>query len=81
MLGKNGLIPGNTEYAASMGDDVYAKAAVAAALNAKLTPAAENWADGRGRPHPGGLLPEARHGRRRQAAAAAADKQIEAALN
>jgi N,N'-diacetylchitobiose transport system substrate-binding protein len=43
-LGKNGLIPGNTEYASSMGDDVYAKAAVAAALNSKLTPAAENWA-------------------------------------
>ncbi|GEK23183.1 extracellular solute-binding protein [Cellulomonas xylanilytica] len=45
MLGENGLIPGNTEYAASMGDDVYAKAAVAAALDAKLTPAAEKWAD------------------------------------
>ncbi|MET0788572.1 MAG: extracellular solute-binding protein, partial [Cellulomonas sp.] len=44
-LGQNGLIPGNTEYADSMGDDVYAKAAVAAALNAKLTPAAEKWAD------------------------------------
>jgi len=43
-LGKNGLIPGNTEYATSMGDDVYAKAAIAAALGAKLTPAAENWA-------------------------------------
>ena len=45
MLGSNGLIPGNSKYADSLGDDVYASAALAAALNAKLTPAAEKWAD------------------------------------
>jgi N,N'-diacetylchitobiose transport system substrate-binding protein len=45
MLGSNGLIPGNSEYASSLGDDVYASAALDAALGAKLTPAAEKWAD------------------------------------
>lgn len=45
MLGQNGLIPGNGQYADSMGDDVYAQTAVLAALNGKLTPAAPRWAD------------------------------------
>jgi N,N'-diacetylchitobiose transport system substrate-binding protein len=45
MLAENGLIPGNSGYADALGDDVYAKAARDAALNAKLTPAAEKWAD------------------------------------
>ena len=45
MLAQNGLIPANTEYASALGDDVYAQAAIAAALDAKLTPPAEKWAD------------------------------------
>ncbi len=45
MLAENGLIPANSEYAAALGDDVYATAARDAALGAKLTPAAEKWAD------------------------------------
>ncbi|WP_298461992.1 extracellular solute-binding protein [uncultured Cellulomonas sp.] len=45
MLASKGLIPGNTEYASAMGDDVYSQAAIAAALDAKLTPPAELWAD------------------------------------
>ncbi|MGY1847883.1 MULTISPECIES: extracellular solute-binding protein [unclassified Blastococcus] len=45
MLAENGLIPGNSEYADALGDDVYAEAALAAALDAKLTPPAEKWAD------------------------------------
>jgi N,N'-diacetylchitobiose transport system substrate-binding protein len=45
MLAENGLIPGNSDHAAALGDDVYAKAALAAAVDAKLTPAAEKWAD------------------------------------
>jgi N,N'-diacetylchitobiose transport system substrate-binding protein len=45
MLAENGLIPGNQEYADALGDDVYAQAALAAAVDAKLTPAAEKWAD------------------------------------
>ena len=45
MLAENGLIPGNEQFAESLGDDVYAQAALAAAVDAKLTPAAEKWAD------------------------------------
>jgi N,N'-diacetylchitobiose transport system substrate-binding protein len=45
MLAENGLIPGNTDYADALGDDPYAQAARAAAVDAKLTPAAEKWAD------------------------------------
>lgn len=81
MLGSNGLIPGNTDYAASMGDDVYAKAAVAAALNAKLTPAAENWATVEGDRILEDFFQQLATGADVKEAAAAADKQIEAALN
>jgi N,N'-diacetylchitobiose transport system substrate-binding protein len=45
MLGSKGLIPANTQFADSLGDDVYSQAAVAAAVDAKLTPPAEKWAD------------------------------------
>ncbi|MGV8978569.1 MAG: extracellular solute-binding protein [Cellulomonas sp.] len=45
MLAKNGLIPANSDDAAAMGTDVYATTAISAALGAKLTPAAEKWAD------------------------------------
>lgn len=45
MLAEGGLIPGNGTYTSAMGDDVYSQAAIAAALDAKLTPAAEKWAD------------------------------------
>ncbi len=45
MLGSKGLIPANTRFADSLGDDVYSQAAVAAAVEAKLTPPAEKWAD------------------------------------
>jgi N,N'-diacetylchitobiose transport system substrate-binding protein len=45
MLAGGGLIPGNSTYADAMGDDAYATAAVTAALGARLTPAAERWAD------------------------------------
>ena len=45
MLAENGLIPGNSQYAEALGDDVYAQAARDAAVDAKLTPAAEKWAD------------------------------------
>ncbi|WP_240674880.1 extracellular solute-binding protein [Cellulomonas endophytica] len=45
MLAENGLIPGNTTFVDALGDDPYAAAAVAAALDAKPTPPAEKWAD------------------------------------
>lgn len=44
MLGKNGVGPANSDNNASMGDDQFAKAAVASASNSKLTPAAPGWA-------------------------------------
>ncbi|WP_028047177.1 extracellular solute-binding protein [Cellulomonas sp. URHE0023] len=81
MLGENGLIPGNTEYASSMGDDVYAKAAVSAALAAKLTPAAENWAKVEGDRILEDFFQQLATGADVKTAAAEADKQIEAALN
>ncbi|WP_456789555.1 extracellular solute-binding protein [Cellulomonas sp. P5_C5] len=81
MLGENGLIPGNTEYAASMGDDVYAKAAVAAALNAKLTPAAEKWADVEGDRILEDFFQQLATGADVKEAAASTDKLLEEALN
>jgi N,N'-diacetylchitobiose transport system substrate-binding protein len=45
MLGANGLIPANTTLVSSLGDDVYSQAAIEAAVDAKLTPPAEKWAD------------------------------------
>jgi N,N'-diacetylchitobiose transport system substrate-binding protein len=45
MLAENGLIPGNSRYASAMSDDVYAQAALDAAVGARLTPPAEKWAD------------------------------------
>ena len=45
MLAENGLIPGNSQYADALGNDPYAQAALAAAVDAKLTPPAEKWAD------------------------------------
>lgn len=81
MLGENGLIPGNTEYAASMGDDVYANAAVAAALNAKLTPAAEKWADVEGDRILEDFFQQLATGADVKEAAAETDQLLEDALN
>lgn len=44
MLAENGLGPANSTFNSLMGDDEYAAAALAAAENAKLTPAAAGWA-------------------------------------
>lgn len=44
MLGANGLGPANLDYAASLGDDQFAKALVESAADSKLTPAAPGWA-------------------------------------
>jgi N,N'-diacetylchitobiose transport system substrate-binding protein len=80
-LGKNGLIPGNTEFATSMGDDVYAKAAIAAALGAKLTPAAENWATVEGDRVLEDFFQKLATGEDVATAAAAADQLISDTLN
>ena len=64
MLAENGLIPGNSQYADALGDDPYAQAALAAAVDAKLTPAGREVGRRGGRADPGGLLPAGRQRRR-----------------
>lgn len=44
MLGEAGLGPANENYVSSLGDDQFAKIAIEAASNSKLTPAAPGWA-------------------------------------
>ena len=44
ILAQNGLTPALESLAPQLGDDVFAEAAIAAASNAKLTPAAAGWA-------------------------------------
>jgi N,N'-diacetylchitobiose transport system substrate-binding protein len=45
ILAENGLTPAKESLAPLLGDDEYAEATVAAASNAKLTPAAPGWAN------------------------------------
>jgi N,N'-diacetylchitobiose transport system substrate-binding protein len=44
ILAENGLTPAKTSLASLLGDDQFAQATIAAASNAKLTPAAAGWA-------------------------------------
>lgn len=44
ILAENGLTPAKDSLASLLGDDEFAQATIAAASNAKLTPAAANWA-------------------------------------
>lgn len=81
MLAENGLIPANGQYAGAMGDDVYAQAAVAAALGAKLTPAAEKWADVEGARILEDFFQQIASGADLEEAAAEADQLIADTLN
>jgi N,N'-diacetylchitobiose transport system substrate-binding protein len=81
MLAENGLIPGNSTYADALGDDVYAKAALAAAVDAKLTPAAEKWADVEGARILEDFFQQVAGGADLQEAAAKADQLIADTLN
>ncbi|MFS0700766.1 extracellular solute-binding protein [Cellulomonas sp. 179-A 4D5 NHS] len=81
MLGSNGLIPGNSEYASSLGDDVYASAALDAALGAKLTPAAEKWADVEGARILEDFFQQVASGADLKTAAAEADQLLADTLN
>ncbi|MCZ2835955.1 extracellular solute-binding protein [Modestobacter sp. VKM Ac-2985] len=81
MLAENGLIPGNTEYADALGDDVYAQAALAAAVDAELTPPAEKWADVEGARILEDLFQEIASGTDPATAAAEADELITDTLN
>lgn len=44
LLAQNGLGPANSQFTSLMGSDEFAKAAIAAASNSKLTPTSPNWA-------------------------------------
>ena len=44
ILAENGLTPAKTSLASKLGNDEFAQATIAAASNAKLTPAAPGWA-------------------------------------
>jgi N,N'-diacetylchitobiose transport system substrate-binding protein len=81
MLAENGLIPGNSQYADALGDDVYAQAALAAARNAKLTPAAEQWADVEGARILEDFFQQVASGADVAQAAAEADRLMEETLN
>ncbi len=81
MLAENGLIPGNSEYTDAMGDDVYATTAASAALAAKLTPAAEKWADVEGERILEDFFQQLATGADLEDAAAAADQLITDTLN
>ena len=43
-MAENGLTPAKNSLAPLLGDDEFAQATIAAASNAKLTPAAPGWA-------------------------------------
>ncbi|GAA2729180.1 extracellular solute-binding protein [Cellulomonas aerilata] len=81
MLGENGLIPGNTRLADTLGDDVYAVAARDAALDARLTPPAEKWADVEGERILEDFFQQIASGADVEQAAAAADQLIADTLN
>jgi N,N'-diacetylchitobiose transport system substrate-binding protein len=81
MLAENGLIPGNSTYADALGDDAYAQAALAAAVDAKLTPAAERWADVEGARILEDLFQQIAGGADVAQAAAEADRLLEETLN
>ena len=81
MLGSKGLIPANTDYVSSLGDDVYSKAAIAAAVAAKLTPPAEKWADVEGDRILEDFFQKIAAGADVKETAAATDKLISSTLN
>lgn len=81
MLASNGLIPGNSTYSDAMGDDPYATAAVTAALDAKLTPPAEKWADVEGDRLLEDFFQKVAGGADLADAAAEADRLLEETLN
>ena len=81
MLAENGLIPGNSQYGDALGNDVYAQAALAAAVGAKLTPPAEKWADVEGARILEDFFQQVASGADLEEAAAEADQLIADTLN
>ncbi len=80
-LAKNGLGPANDKYTGLMGDDEFAKAAVSAASNSKLTPASPEWASVESASIMEEFFGKIASGGDVAAAAKATDDKLNAALN
>ena len=81
ILAKNGLTPAKTSLASLLGDDMFAQATIAAASNAKLTPAAPGWANVEGSRVLEDLFSKIAQGGDVSDLAAAADEQMNGQLN
>jgi N,N'-diacetylchitobiose transport system substrate-binding protein len=81
ILAANGLTPAKVSLASELGDDEFAQATIAAASNAKLTPAAAGWASVEGARILEDLFVGIARGGDVAELAAAADKAMEEQLN
>jgi N,N'-diacetylchitobiose transport system substrate-binding protein len=81
ILAKAGLTPAKQSLAPLLGDDEFAQAAIAAASNAKLTPAAAGWASVEGSRVLEDLFVDIAKGGDVEELAAAADEKITDQLN
>ncbi len=81
ILVENGLTPAKVSMAGQLGDDEFAQATIAAASNAKLTPAAAGWASVEGARILEDLFVGIANGGDVAELAAAADKAMEEQLN
>ena len=81
ILGQNGLTPAKESLSSLLGDDEFGQAAIAAASNAKLTPAAAGWASVVGSRVLEDLFVDIAKGGNVEELAAAADESITEQLN
>ncbi len=81
ILAKNGLTPAKTSLTSLLGDDMFAQATIAAASNAKLTPAAPGWATVEGSRVLEDMFSKLAQGGDVNELAAAADEQMNSQLN
>jgi len=81
ILGENGLTPAKVSLSSLLGDDEFGQAAIAAASNAKLTPAAAGWASVEGARILEDLFVDIAKGGDVAELAAAADEKIAEQLN
>lgn len=81
ILAKAGLTPAKESLASALGDDEFAQASIEAASNAKLTPAAANWATVEGKMILEDLFSQIAQGGDVEELAAEADETLTAELN
>lgn len=81
ILAESGLTPARQSFASKLGDDEFAHATIEAASNAKLTPAAANWATVEGKFVLEDLYSRIAQGGDVVELARQADEQIDAELN